>query len=42
LFKLVQGTYKDRKSGEVQTYFRTVITPKGQMYFQNKFFNKAA
>jgi len=42
LFKLIQGTYKDRKSGEVQTYFRTVITPKGQMYFQNKFFNKAA
>lgn len=42
LFKLVQGTYKDRKSGEVQTYFRTVITPKGQMYFQNKFFIKAA
>lgn len=42
LFKLIQGTYKDRKSGEVQTYFRTVITPKGQMFFQNKFFNKAA
>lgn len=42
LFKLIQGTYKDRKSGEVQTYFRTVITPRGQMFFQNKFFNKAA
>lgn len=39
LFKLVENTFKNKKSGEVEIYFRTVITPKGQLYFQNKYFN---
>ena len=42
LFTLVEGTYRDRTSGEVQTYFRTVITPKGQIYIQQRFFSESA
>lgn len=41
LFKLQENVRTDQ-SGEQQVWFKTLITAKGQMYFQNKFFNKAA
>jgi anti-repressor protein len=41
LFKLQEKTRKDQ-NGEIQLWFKTLITAKGQMYFQNKFFSKVA
>lgn len=38
LFKLIESHYRDKRSGELMTYFRTVITGKGQLYFQQKYF----
>jgi len=40
LFKLCEKTFKNSRSGEIETYFRTLLTPKGQMYFTNKYFNQ--
>ncbi len=41
LFKLQENVRTDQ-SGEQQVWFKTLITAKGQMYFQNKYFQKAA
>lgn len=41
LFKLAEKVRKDH-NGENQTYFKTLITPKGQQRIQSKYFNQAA
>lgn len=41
LFKLQENVRTDQ-SGEQQVWFKTLITAKGQMYFSNKYFSKAA
>jgi anti-repressor protein len=41
LFKLQENVRTDQ-NGERQIWFKTLITAKGQLYFQNKFFNKKA
>jgi len=41
LFRLQEKTRTDQ-NGETQIWFKTLVTAKGQLYFQNKFFNKAA
>tara|TARA_R110002124_G_scaffold133116_18_gene295769 strand:+ start:1978 stop:2733 length:756 start_codon:yes stop_codon:yes gene_type:complete len=41
LFRLQEKTRTDQ-NGETQIWFKTLVTAKGQLYFQNKYFNKAA
>lgn len=41
LFRLQENTRIDQ-NGETQIWFKTLVTAKGQLYFQNKYFNKAA
>jgi len=41
LFKVQEGIWRNPQ-GETQTYFKTLITAKGQQYFQAKFFTKEA
>jgi hypothetical protein len=41
LFRLSEKVRKDH-NGENQTYFKTLITAKGQQHIQKKFFNRAA
>lgn len=36
-FKMVQIDYQNKKSGQMQVYFQTLITPEGQVYFKNKY-----
>ena len=41
LFKVQEGIWRNQ-AGEANTYFKTLVTGKGQQYFQSKLFSEAA
>lgn len=40
LFELKEGIWRKDRIGEATTYFKTLITGKGQQYFQKKYFTQ--